>query len=96
MGIGKVSDQGLQEVATLGDVRGSRRLTPLTLANVKIDEFEFNSDHAAKRLPSRRWARAAKHPDEQELIPTGLRARLIRTFQTNLLHPSEQSGGTHS
>jgi hypothetical protein len=49
-----MSDQGLQEMATPGDVRGSRLLTRLILANAKFDEFEFNSGHVAKRLPSRR------------------------------------------
>jgi len=42
-------------VATPGDVRGSRLLTYLTLANAKLDEYRFNSGHTVKRLPSRRW-----------------------------------------
>jgi hypothetical protein len=47
----------IQDVATPGDVRGSRLPTHLTLANAKFDEYGFNSGHAAKRLPSRRWNR---------------------------------------
>jgi hypothetical protein len=53
--IGRINDT-LQEVATSGDVRGSRLQIRLTLANAKFDQYGFSSSHRPKRLPSRRWA----------------------------------------
>jgi hypothetical protein len=47
----------LQGVAKSRNVRGSRLLTHIPLANAEPDEYGVNAGYILKRLPSRRWDR---------------------------------------